>query len=232
MSGSWLENPRNKIRNFFSKFKRNFPASCADRGEMEAVSDEDEVDREQELSHELVEWKPHTQVDYVHFLVPGLTGIFASPQYWGKMDRYEAEEALENKPEGSFLLRDSAQDEYIFSVSFRRYGRSLHARVEETEHLFSFDCHDPGVYRSPNIPQLLEHYKDPSSCMFFEPLLCCPVFRTQPFSLQDLSRAAICDTLPCYGGIDQLELPRSLKISLKQYHYKHKIRTRRLETTE
>ena len=32
--------------------------------------------------------------------------------------RYEAEEALENKPEGSFLLRDSAQDEYIFrSVS-------------------------------------------------------------------------------------------------------------------
>ena len=28
--------------------------------------------------------------------------------------RYEAEKALEDKPEGSFLLRDSAQEEYIF----------------------------------------------------------------------------------------------------------------------
>ena len=35
--------------------------------------------------------------------------------------RYEAEALLEGRPEGSFLLRDSAQDEYLFSVSFRRY---------------------------------------------------------------------------------------------------------------
>ena len=28
-----------------------------------------------------------------------------------------------------------------------------------SDHLFSFDCHDPGVFRSPNIPRLLEHYK-------------------------------------------------------------------------
>ena len=66
---------------------------------------------------------------------------------------------LEDKPEGSFLLRDSAQDEYLFSVSFRRYGRSLHARIEEQNHEFSFDCHDPGVYMNRNIPQLLDHYK-------------------------------------------------------------------------
>ena len=61
--------------------------------------------------------------------------------------RYEAEALLENKPEGSFLLRDSAQDEFVFSVSFRRYNRSLHARIEESRHEFSFDCHDPGVHR-------------------------------------------------------------------------------------
>ena len=93
------------------------------------------------------------------------------------MDRYEAEALLEAKPEGSFLLRDSAQEEYLFrwytisfvggqtikinnfSVSFRRYGRSLHARIEEQGHKFSFDCHDPGVFMSKNIPELLHHYK-------------------------------------------------------------------------
>ena len=75
------------------------------------------------------------------------------------ISRYEAESLLDEKPEGSFLLRDSAQDEYLFSVSFRRYGRSLHARIEEQGHRFSFDCHDPGVFMSRNIPQLLDHYK-------------------------------------------------------------------------
>ena len=40
-------------------------------------------------------------------------------------------------------MRDSAQDELVFSVSFRRYNRSLHARTEESRHEFNFDCHDP-----------------------------------------------------------------------------------------
>lgn len=68
------------------------------------------------------------------------------------MDRYEAERLLEGKPEGTFLLRDSAQEEFLFSVSFRKYGRSLHARVEQWNHKFSFDSHDPGVYASETVP--------------------------------------------------------------------------------
>jgi len=143
--------------------------------------------------------------------------------------RYEAEALLEGRPEGSFLLRDSAQDEYLFSVSFRRYGRSLHARIEEQNHKFSFDCHDPGVFMSANIPSLMEHYKDPASCMFFEPMLCQAVNRKSPFSLQFLARATICDTLKSYSTVDQLELPKSLKAYLKEYHYRHKVRVRRLD---
>ena len=69
------------------------------------------------------------QVDYTNYLIPKLKDIFSCPFYWGKMDRYEAEALLANKPEGSFLLRDSAQENYVFSVSFRRYSRSLHARL-------------------------------------------------------------------------------------------------------
>lgn len=78
----------------------------------------------------------HSQVDFVHYLVPDLERIFNSSFYWGKMDRYEAERLLEGKSEGTFLLRDSAQEEYLFSVTFRKYGRSLHARIEQSGHKF------------------------------------------------------------------------------------------------
>lgn len=92
-----------------------------------------------------------TQVDYVHCLVPDLRSITACSFYWGKMDRYEAERLLEGKQEGTFLLRDSAQEEFLFSVSFRKYERSLHARIEQWNHKFSFDSHDPGVYASETV---------------------------------------------------------------------------------
>ena len=175
------------------------------------------------------------QVDYTNYLIPALTDIFNCPFYWGKMDRYEAEALLANKPEGSFLLRDSAQENYVFSVSFRRYSRSLHARIEETKHKFSFDCHDPGVHASENIKGLLEFYKDPLSCMFFEPMLLFPILRKKPFNLQELSRTVICDNMVShegiskYDGISQLQLPKTLKSFLREYHYKHKVDSRTLE---
>ena len=75
-------------------------------------------------------------MDYQHCLVPDLASIASCPYYWGEMDRYAAESLLQKSEEGSFLLRDSAQDGYIFSVSFRRYGRSLHARIEQLNHRF------------------------------------------------------------------------------------------------
>lgn len=97
----------------------------------------------------------HSQVAFRHYLVPDLQKITACSYYWGKMDRYEAEKLLEGKPEGTFLLRDSAQDEYLFSVSFRKYGRSLHARIEHFNHRFSFDSHDPSVFMAPTVTGLL-----------------------------------------------------------------------------
>ncbi|KAM5164956.1 suppressor of cytokine signaling 5 isoform 1-T2 [Mantella aurantiaca] len=173
-------------------------------------------------------WKVHTQIDYIHCLVPDLVEITSNPCYWGVMDRYEAEALLEGRPEGTFLLRDSAQEDYLFSVSFRRYNRSLHARIEQWNHNFSFDAHDPCVFHSSTVTGLLEHYKDPSSCMFFEPLLTVPLNRTFPFSLQYICRAVICKSTT-YDGIDMLPLPSMLQDFLKEYHYKQKVRVRWLE---
>jgi hypothetical protein len=63
---------------------------------------------------------------------------------------------------GTFLLRDSAQIKYLFSVSFRRYDRTLHARIEHLDGKFSFDIHDSSVFTANKITELIENYKDPS----------------------------------------------------------------------
>lgn len=170
----------------------------------------------------------HTQVDYIHCLVPDLMKITNSSFYWGKMDRYEAERLIDGKPEGTFLLRDSAQEEFLFSVSFRKYGRSLHARIEQWNHVFSFDSHDPTVFYSDTVCGLIEHYKDSSSCMFFEPILSLPLHRNFPFSLQHICRAVITSRLN-YDSINQLQLPKSLKSYLKEYHYRQKVRVERFD---
>ncbi|CDQ76935.1 unnamed protein product [Oncorhynchus mykiss] len=174
-------------------------------------------------------YRIHTQIDYIHCLVPDLLQITNLPCYWGVMDRYEAETLLEGKPEGTFLLRDSAQEDYLFSVSFRRYGRSLHARIEQWNHNFSFDVHDPSVFHAPTVTGLLEHYKDPNSCMFFEPLLSNPIHRTLPFSLQHVCRAVI-SSRTTYDGINVLPIPNTLKKHLKEYHYKQRVRVRKMDT--
>ena len=169
-----------------------------------------------------------TQVDYAHYLVPDLQEIARCGFYWGVMDRYEAERLLENRPEGTFLLRDSAQEEFLFSVSFRRYGRSLHARVDQWNHRFSFDTHDSGVFGADSVTALIEHYKDPSCCMFFEPMLTIPLNRNYPFSLQHLARATICQRAT-YDTLNILPLPKPLIEYLKYYHYKLIVNKRKVE---
>jgi len=58
--------------------------------------------------------------------------------YWGPVSREEAEEKLAEQPEGAFLVRDSTDDRYLFSLSFRSSGRTLHTRVEYCNGEFSF----------------------------------------------------------------------------------------------
>ncbi|XP_068431890.1 suppressor of cytokine signaling 4 [Clinocottus analis] len=157
--------------------------------------------------------------DTNYILVPDLLQINNSSCYWGVLNRFEAEELLEGKPEGTFLLRDSAQDEFLFSVSFRRYSRSLHARIEQNDKRFSFDVRDPCMYRDPSVTGLLKHYSDPATCLFFEPLLSRPLSRSFPFTLQHLCRAVICSRTT-YQGIGNLLLPPQLRDYLQQYHIK------------
>lgn len=166
----------------------------------------------------------YTSVDYTNCLVPSLDKILAAPYYWGVMNRYEAEDLLNNKPEGTFLLRDSAQSEYLFSVSFRRYKRTLHARIEQKNHYFSFDFSDSSLYSASNITDLIAYYNDATKCLFYEPQLTIPLPRNYVFSLQNLCRARIA-SLTTYDGIGKLSLPQILKDYVREYYYKHPVKT-------
>ena len=48
--------------------------------------------------------------------------------------------------------------------------------------------------------------------MFFEPMLLHPVKRRDPFSLQQLSRAAVCDACVSYEAVADLPLPTTVKV--------------------
>uniref|UniRef100_A0A8C2KIV0 Suppressor of cytokine signaling 9 n=1 Tax=Cyprinus carpio TaxID=7962 RepID=A0A8C2KIV0_CYPCA len=135
----------------------------------------------------------HTQIDYIHCLVPDLLRITNLPCYWGVMDRYQAETLLEGKPEGTFLLRDSAQEDYLFSVSFRRYGRSLHARIEQWNHNFSFDVHDPSVFHAPSLDTWWdEDGKNKETCDILHP----KILHTVKYGIKKIFRHVL---LKCFS---------------------------------
>lgn len=68
----------------------------------------------------------------------GLRDLAQHGWYWGPITRQEAEEKLFGQPDGTFLVRDSSNDRYLLSVSFRSQGRTLHTRVEYGNGNFSF----------------------------------------------------------------------------------------------
>ncbi|GMT10666.1 hypothetical protein PFISCL1PPCAC_1963, partial [Pristionchus fissidentatus] len=166
----------------------------------------------------------HKIVEFTYELVPDMDKILAAPYYWGRMDRFQAEQLLNEEPEGTFLLRDSAQPEFIFSVSFRRYKRTLHARIEQANGSFGFDILDQAAFRAPNITQLIENYSDPTRCLFFEPQLTNPLHRENAFSLQELSRSVVMSRIR-YKDINHLPLPSYLHDYLSEYHFSVPVRT-------
>jgi hypothetical protein len=69
-------------------------------------------------------------------------------------------------------------------VSFRRYDRTLHARVEQKNGTYSFDANDQATFSTRKLTDLVANYKDPKRCFFFEPQLLIPFNRKFAFSLQ------------------------------------------------
>ncbi|KAL2097557.1 hypothetical protein ACEWY4_006764 [Coilia grayii] len=151
--------------------------------------------------------------------------------YWGPITRWEAEEKLTNLVDGSFLVRDSSDDRYLLSLSFRSQGKTLHTRIEHSNGSFSF-YEQPDVEGHTSIVDLIEHsIKDSESGAFcysrsrlpgsatYPVRLTNPVSRfMQVRSLQYLCRFVIRQ----YTRIDliqKLPLPNKMKDYLQEKHY-------------
>lgn len=148
--------------------------------------------------------------------------------YWGPLSRQEAEQKLCNQPDGSFLIRDSSSDIYLFSISFRSIGRTLHTHIEHVAGNYSlFNQHGFST-----IAELINHaintsqnsvycYTKPRDNITppFPVRLTRPVSRfTQVRSLQYLCRFVI-RQFTNINSISSLPIPASLQNYLKQAHY-------------
>ncbi|XP_035732571.1 uncharacterized protein LOC118446248 [Vespa mandarinia] len=151
--------------------------------------------------------------------------------YWGPISGNEADIKLMSEPDGAFLVRDSSDDRYLLTLSFKSSGKLLHARIEHSRGIFSL-CNRGESKSFTSIAALIDYsmnfsetavicYSRPKypGCPSFPVRLTKPVSRfTQVKSLQYLCRFVIRQNTRL-DNIHKLPLPKSMKGYIEEAHY-------------
>lgn len=153
--------------------------------------------------------------------------------YWGSLTANEAKEVLQDATEGTFLVRDSSQRDYLFTISAVTSAGPTNLRIEYKHGKFKLDSVvlvKPKLKQFDSVVHLVEHYfllsrisnktslnSQPSASPngTVQLLLTKPVYTATP-SLKHLSRIAINRTT---RQIEALPLPNRLKKYLLDYTY-------------
>ncbi|XP_014366644.2 uncharacterized protein LOC106717315 [Papilio machaon] len=151
------------------------------------------------------------------------------PWYWGPISVEAAEKILSNEPDGSFIVRDSSDDHYIFTLTFKLNGLR-HVRIEHDQGNFCFGgC---TMFKAQTIVEFIENAVETSRSgryLFFLNLrpvlgpvrvqLLYPVSRFKRVqSLQHTCRFVILKYVR-RDLISSLPLPRRLLDYLSATHY-------------
>lgn len=151
--------------------------------------------------------------------------------YWGPISGDEADAKLISEPDGAFLVRDSSDDRYVLTLSFKSSGKLLHARMEHSGGLFSL-CNQSESGGFTSVAALIDHsmnfsqsavicYSRPKYPGYpsFPVRLTKPVSRfTQVRSLQYLCRFVIRQNTRL-DNIHKLPLPKTIKGYIEEAHY-------------
>lgn len=153
--------------------------------------------------------------------------------YWGSLTANEAKEILQDATEGTFLVRESSQRDYLFTISAVTSAGPTNLRIEYKHGKFKLDSVvvvKPKLRQFDSVVHLVEHYfllsrmsskatvnpqPSGSSNGTVQLLLTKPVYTATP-SLKHLSRIAINRTTQ---QIQALPLPNRLKNYLLDYKY-------------
>lgn len=153
--------------------------------------------------------------------------------YWGSLTANEAKEILQDATEGTFLVRDSSQRDYLFTISAVTSAGPTNLRIEYKHGKFKLDSVvvvKPKLKQFDSVVRLVEHYfllsrVSNKSTLHSQPsaspngtvqlLLTKPVYTATP-TLKHLSRIAINRTT---RQVQALPLPNRLKTYLLDYTY-------------
>lgn len=153
--------------------------------------------------------------------------------YWGSLTANEAKEILQDASEGTFLVRDSSQRDYLFTISAMTSAGPTNLRIEYKHGKFKLDSVvlvKPKLKQFDSVVHLVEHYVQlsrtgdkplPNSHPSAPPngtvqlLLTKPVYTATP-PLQHLCRIAINRST---RRVQDLPLPNRLKDYLTDYAY-------------